>query len=86
MDDGLYRLDRNGELACVSRKPVLKSFFFNRLFFLFKGCVVSVEVKNGGVYEGVLRTVSSKVNQNYIRDEKIFFDLCNTSCKLTADA
>ena len=43
-------------------------------------------MKNGGVYEGVLRTVSSKVNQNYIRDEKIFFDLCNTSCKLTVDA
>ena len=49
-------------VECVSKRQFLKSVYFSFL----QGCVVSVEVKNGGVYEGVLRTVSSKVNQNYI--------------------
>ena len=51
----------------------MKSVYFSFL----KGCVVSVEVKNGGVYEGVLRTVSSKVNnQTYIRHDKSIFLIC----------
>lgn len=47
---------------------------WRRVFlYLWQGCVVQLQVKNGGVYDGILKTNSPRVWENILNN---FFYFC----------